>query len=73
MLKKKTMHCQLPTSECKKCSSSEAEEEDLGHVVLLEEEVGVPSEIFLRSDSSPSCPALYGEGQVCNGLNLRLR
>ena len=67
------MHHKQPTSECKKSSSSEAEEEDLGHVELLKEEVGVPSEIFLRSDSSPACPALYGEGQVCNGLNLRLR
>ena len=40
------MHHKQPTSECKKSSSDEAEEEDLGHVVLLEEEVGVPSEIF---------------------------
>ena len=40
------MHYKQPTSECKKSSSSEAEEEDLGHVELLEEEVGVPSEIF---------------------------
>ena len=61
------MHHKQPTSECKKSSSSEAEEEDLGHVVLLEEEVGVPSEIFLRSDSSPSCPALYGDSPIALG------
>ena len=40
------MHHKRPTSECKKSSSDEAEEEDLGHVELLKEEVGVPSEIF---------------------------
>ena len=43
-------NCKLLTNKCKKSGCSEAEEDDLGHLEMLEAAAAAPCEILLRSD-----------------------
>ena len=43
-------NCHVQTNRCKKSGCSEAEEDDLGHLEMLEAAAAAPCEILLRSD-----------------------